>query len=256
MGFGSDLDLVFLYDGVHAGLESDGARPLDAVRYYTRLVQKIIAMLGMPTPAGRLYEADLRLRPDGGKGLLVSSVESFSAYQRERAWTWEQQALVRARTVAGDAQVRAAFEQVRAQVLCMPRGTDMVRAEAVSMRRRMRAELDRSREGQFDLKQGEGGLVDLEFLLQAGVLMRAHEEPAIVASTRTPELIDALAACGFFAPATAQALQDAHEQLASRALACTLDGRPRLVAHDAPLDAARQAVTQAWGEHLGEAVHG
>ncbi len=254
LGFGSDLDLVFLYDGVHAGLESDGARPLDAMRYYTRLVQKIIAMLAMPTPAGRLYEADLRLRPDGGKGLLVSSVESFSAYQRERAWTWEQQALVRARAVAGDAQVRVAFEQVRAQVLCAPREADAVCAEAVSMRQRMRAELDRSREGLFDLKQGEGGLVDLEFLLQAGVLMRAHDVPGIVASTRTPELIDALAACGFFAPATAQALRHAHEQLSGRALACTLDGRPRLVAHDAELDAARQAVTRTWRERLGEAV--
>ncbi|MCX7562255.1 bifunctional [glutamate--ammonia ligase]-adenylyl-L-tyrosine phosphorylase/[glutamate--ammonia-ligase] adenylyltransferase [Xanthomonadaceae bacterium XH05] len=254
LGFGSDLDLVFLYDGVSPDMESDGPRPLDAMRYYTRLVQKVISMLAMPSPAGRLYEADLRLRPDGGKGLLVSSIESFSAYQRERAWTWEQQALVRARAVAGDAEVMQAFTQVRRHVLCARRDAAAVRADAVSMRLRMRAELDRSSEGMFDLKQGEGGLVDLEFLLQAGVLMYAHAAPDLVASTRTPELIDALATHGFLAQTTAQALRDAHEQLSGRALACTLDGRPRLMACDGDLDVARQAVRQAWREHLDVAT--
>ena len=252
LNFGSDLDLVFLYDGAHTGLESDGPRPLDAQRYYTRVVQKLIAMLAMPTSAGRLYEADLRLRPDGGKGLLVSSVESFAAYQHERAWTWERQALVRARAVAGDAQVMQAFARVRQQVLCAPRAAEVVRADAVSMRLRMRTELDRSQERWFDLKQGAGGLVDLEFLLQAGVLMRAHDAPHLVASTRTPELIDALAGCGYFRPETAKALRHAHEQLSGHALACTLDSRPRMAAHDAQLDAARGAVMQAWREHLGE----
>lgn len=252
LNFGSDLDLVFLYEGSHAGLESDGPRPLDAQRYYTRVVQKLIAMLAMPTSAGRLYEADLRLRPDGGKGLLVSSVESFAAYQHERAWTWEKQALVRARAVAGNVEVMQAFARVREQALCVPRDAEGVRADAVSMRLRMRTELDRSREGWFDLKQGEGGLVDLEFLLQAGVLMRAHDAPHLVASTRTPELIDALAGCGYFRPETAKALRHAHEQLSGHALACTLDSRPRMAAHDAQLDAARGAVMQAWREHLGE----
>lgn len=254
LSFGSDLDLVFLYDGVQPDEESDGARPLDAMRYYTRLVQKVIAMLAMPTSAGRLYEADLRLRPDGGKGLLVSSVESFAAYQQERAWTWERQALVRARAVAGDACVMQAFERVRTQVLRAPREADAVRADAVSMRLRMRTELDRSREGLFDLKQGRGGLVDLEFLVQAGLLMHAHAVPALAASTRTPALIDALSGCGYFAADTAHALRQAHELLSSRALACTLDGRPRLVAQDAELDAATQVVMQAWQSHLGEAV--
>ena len=94
--------------------------------------------------------------------------------------------------------------------------------------------------------------MDLEFLLQAGVLMRAHDAPHLVASTRTPELIDALAGCGYFRPETAKALRHAHEQLSGHALACTLDSRPRMAAHDAQLDAARGAVMQAWREHLGE----
>src|SRR5688572_19282468 len=102
LGFGSDLDLVFLYDAA-ADAHSDGARPLDAARWFARLAQKIVALLGTVTGAGRLYDVDVRLRPDGAKGLLVSSLASYGDYQRERAWTWEHQALVRARGVAGDA---------------------------------------------------------------------------------------------------------------------------------------------------------
>lgn len=246
LGLGSDLDLVFLYDGAHAGQESLGARPLDALRYHTRVVQKLLGLLGMPTPAGRLYEADLRLRPDGAKGLLVSSMESFSTYQRERAWTWEQQALVRARVVAGHAALAETFARVRAEVLGAPRQADAVRADVVSMRQRMRAELDRSHAGSFDLKQGEGGLVDLEFLLQGGVLLCAHAQPEVMRSTRTPDLIAALHAAGWLNAGHARSLHQAYTLLLARALACTLDGRPRMAAHDAELDAARAAVIAAW----------
>ena len=116
LGFGSDLDLVFLYDAA-AGATSDGARPLEASRWYARLAQKLVALLGTPTAGGRLYEVDVRLRPDGAKGLLVSTLASFADYQRERAWTWEHQALVRARCVAGDASLCEAFERVRTETL-------------------------------------------------------------------------------------------------------------------------------------------
>ena len=112
LGFGSDLDVVFLYDAA-GDAHSDGARPLDAPRWFARLAQKIVALLGAVTSAGRLYDVDVRLRPDGAKGLLVSTLASFADYQRERAWTWEHQALVRARCVAGDAVLCDAFEQVR-----------------------------------------------------------------------------------------------------------------------------------------------
>ncbi len=250
LGFGSDLDLVFLYDGADSSPETDGARPLEAVRYYTRLVQKLIAMLAMPTAAGRLYEVDLRLRPDGAKGLLVSSLESFSAYQRDRAWTWEQQALVRARAVAGDERVAQAFAQVRAQVLGMTREPAQLAADVVAMRQRMRSELDRSTPGMFDLKQGEGGLVDLEFLLQGGVLLHAAHAQQVLATTRTPELIAALTDCGFFDQVRAGQLQRAHQVLLQRALACTLDGRVRQVPEDEALAQARATVRSAWRDCL------
>ena len=246
LGLGSDLDLVFLHDGGDAGQYSDGAQPLDAVRYHTRVVQKVIALLAVPTPAGSLYEADLRLRPDGGKGPLVSSLDAFAAYQHERAWIWEQQALVRARAVAGEADIATAFARVRAQVLGLRREADDVIGAVVEMRQRMRAELDRSGAGRLDLKQGEGGLVDLEFLVQAGVLLHAWQHPEILTHARTPELIDTLAGCGFFAADMAGRLQAAHALICTRLLACTLNAQMRVVEIDEALAAARQSITAAW----------
>ena len=157
LGFGSDLDLVFLHDA-DASAVSDGARPLEASRYFARLAQKVIALLGTITQAGSLYEVDMRLRPDGAKGLLVSTLSSFSEYQLDRAWTWEQQALVRARPVAGDAGVGLAFEEIRRRVFCRSRDVVVVAEEVSAMRLRMRAELDRSTELRFDIKQG--GIVE------------------------------------------------------------------------------------------------
>ena len=148
---------------------SDGARPLEPGRWYARLAQKVMALLGAVTAAGRLYDIDVRLRPDGGKGSLVSSLASYTEYQRERAWTWEHQALVRARGVAGDASLLADFEQVRAQTLGRERDMGVLYADVLKMRGRMRTELDRSDAARLDLKQGAGGVVDLEFLLQTGV---------------------------------------------------------------------------------------
>ena len=246
LGFGSDLDLVFLYDAAQAQEESDGARPLDAARYHARVVQKCIALLDMPTPAGRLYEADLRLRPDGAKGLLVSTLSSFAEYQRERAWTWEQQALVRARCVAGDADVARAFDRIREDTLRREREPAQVLRDVAMMRQRMRDELDRSSAAGFDLKQGAGGLVDLEFMLQGGVLMHAATHPALRATTRTPELIDALATAGWLAAHDAEALRAAHAVLLARSLACTLDGRARIVPESEDVAAARAAILAAW----------
>ena len=260
LGFGSDLDLVFLYDLQGAGdpaargdagdLQSDGARPLDAPRWFARLAQKVVALLGAVTAAGRLYDVDVRLRPDGAKGLLVSSLASFADYQRERAWTWEHQALVRARCIGGDAGLCTDFERVRAQTLGRARDPAKVRADVVAMRLRMRAELDRSDAGdepggQFDLKQGEGGLVDLEFLLQASVLVHAAAHPALLVPRNTPGLIEALRGASVFDDATAAGLQAAHATLLARGLECTLDRRQRRLPLDESLQAARAAIRGA-----------
>ena len=246
LGFGSDLDLVFLYDA-EAGGSSDGPRPLDAARYQLRVVQKLLALLSTLTAAGRLYEVDLRLRPDGAKGLLLTSLQSFDLYQRERAWTWEHQALVRARPVAGARSVIRRFEAIRNEVLQRAREPAKLRQEVASMRARMRAELDRGRGGQFDLKQGLGGLVDLEFALQAAVLQHAARHPGLAERRATQALIEALRRSMLIDRELAAELTRAHALLLQRALDCTLDARPRLVAEeDAELAEARASVGRLW----------
>ena len=256
LGFGSDLDLVFLYDSADDA-QSDGARPLDASRWFARLGQKIVALLGVGTGAGRLFEVDVRLRPDGAKGLLVSSLASFCDYQRERAWTWEHQALVRARAVAGDAELVADFDALRAQVLARPRDPASLAEDVSSMRRRMRAELDRSDAAVFDLKQGEGGLVDLEFLLQHLVLRDAAVHASLHGPRATPALLDAVLATGSITPETHASLLAAHASLLDAGMRCTLDRRPRRVPPDAAIEAARAAIRAAISaQGLGETGSG
>ena len=238
LGFGSDLDLVFLYDHPADVETSDGARPLEPGRWYARLAQKVMALLGAVTAAGRLYDIDVRLRPDGGKGALVSSLGSYRDYQRERAWTWEHQALVRARGVAGDAGLLEAFEDVRAQILGRERDRDALHVDILKMRQRMRTELDRSDALRMDLKQGPGGVVDLEFLLQAGVLGAASADAALLQPRDTASLISALGANGWLPAQHVAPLQAAHTTLLELGLACTLDRRPRMAP---PSDALAQA---------------
>jgi glutamate-ammonia-ligase adenylyltransferase len=247
LGFGSDLDVVFLYDA-SADAQSDGMRPLDAQRWFARLAQKIVSLLGAVTSAGRLYDVDVRLRPDGAKGLLVSTLDGFAEYQRERAWTWEHQALVRARCVVGDRGLCDAFEAVRTQILSKPREAATLRDDVGAMRRKMRGELDRSASvgaASFDLKQGEGGLVDLEFLLQFLVLRDAHAHAPLAGPRDTPALLAALAAAGSLPQASHSALVEAHATLLDAGLRCTLDRRPRITPETDAIASARIAVRGA-----------
>ncbi|MNW94720.1 Glutamate-ammonia-ligase adenylyltransferase [compost metagenome] len=245
LGFGSDLDLVFLHDHPAAQDSSDGKRPLDPGRWYARLAQKVMALLGAVTAAGRLYDIDVRLRPDGGKGTLVSSLASYTEYQRERAWTWEHQALVRARGIAGDASLLADFERVRGDTLARPRQAEVLYADVLKMRARMRTELDRSDAARLDLKQGAGGVVDLEFLLQTGVLDSAGTHPQVLQPRDTPSLIDVLADIAWLPGGTRAGLHEAHAALLDVGLACTLDRRPRLAAPTPALEEARAVISAA-----------
>jgi len=236
LGFASDLDLVFVYDGRRAQAMSDGPRPLEGSRWYQRLAQRVMNWLTVLTRAGRLYEVDTRLRPDGSKGLLVSSLDAFAAYQRGRAWTWEHQALLRARPVAGDPALHEALAALRREILAAPRDRTVVLDEVASMRRRWRAERDRSDTGQLDLKQGHGMLLDIEFALQGLVLANAAERPGLLATTANAALIAACRDSGLLDESQAQRLTDAHAELLRRALACTLDLRPRIAPSDATLE--------------------
>jgi len=237
LGFNSDLDLVFVYDAARGEATSDGPRPLDGARWYARLAQRVVHWLSAPTRGGRLYEVDTRLRPDGGKSLLVASLPAFIAYQRERAWTWEQQALVRARAVAGDVALGSVFAHERGDVLCRPRERTQVIADVCRMRAEWRKQRDRSDGGALDLKQGAGALLDIQFLLQGLVLLHAHAHPELVTHADTQGLLAACVQAGVLAAEDADALAIAHAELLERALSATLAGEHRVVSRDLVLDA-------------------
>lgn len=185
LGYASDLDMIFLYDDDHP----------DAQENYARLGKRINAMLGSYTASGRLYETDLRLRPNGASGLLVSSVEAFAEYQQKEAWLWEHQALSRARYCAGDKQVGAAFEDIRRRVLGLPRDMDKLREEILSMRQKMR-EGHPNNSGLFDIKHDRGGMVDIEFIVQYLVLAYAHRYPQLTANVGNLALLKMAAEFG------------------------------------------------------------
>jgi glutamate-ammonia-ligase adenylyltransferase len=237
LGFNSDLDLVFVYDPARGEASSDGARPLDGARWYARLAQRVVHWLSASTRGGRLYEVDTRLRPDGGKSLLVASLSAFIAYQRERAWTWEQQALVRARMVAGDVALGEAFARERGEIMRRERAPAQVIADVRRMRAEWRGQRDRSNAGYLDLKQGAGALLDIQFLLQGLVLVHAHAEPDLAVHGDTPRLLAACARAGVLSGEDVEALHVAHAELLARALSATLAGQHRVVPRDLVLDA-------------------
>jgi len=185
MGYASDLDMIFLYDDDHP----------DAQENYARLGKSINSMLGSYTATGRLYETDLRLRPNGASGLLVSSVEAFTAYQQQQAWVWEHQALTRARFSAGDSGVGAAFEDIRKQVLSQARDIGKLRDEIVVMRQKMH-DGHPNNSALFDIKHDSGGMVDIEFMVQYLVLAYAHQYPQLTANAGNLALLQMTAEFG------------------------------------------------------------
>ena len=185
LGYASDLDVIFLYDDDHP----------EAQENYARLAQRINTMLGSYTSSGRLYETDLRLRPDGASGLLVSSVAAFAEYQQSQAWVWEHQALTRARFSAGDKHIGAAFEQIRRSVLCQPRDLTMLRKEILNMRQKMH-EGHPNDSVMFDIKHDNGGMVDIEFMVQYLVLAYGHQHPQLTANIGNLALLKLVAELG------------------------------------------------------------
>ncbi len=178
----SDLDVVFVHDGSleHDTQTSEGQKSINSREFYTRLAQRVITMLGTHTMSGKLYEVDMRLRPSGESGLLVTTLPAFEKYQTDEAWTWEHQALVRSRAVAGSESMGKQFETLRAHILAAPRDVNKLANDVIAMRKRMREELTRkagrkSKQPTFVIKQGEGGIVDIEFIVQFLVLSQSGQ---------------------------------------------------------------------------------
>ncbi|OOZ42524.1 bifunctional glutamine synthetase adenylyltransferase/deadenyltransferase [Solemya elarraichensis gill symbiont] len=178
LGYGSDLDLVFLHNSSPSSM-TDGKRQLAAENFYARLAQRLIHIMTTRTPSGQLYEMDMRLRPNGNSGLLVTSLSAFEKYQHKNAWTWEHQALVRARPVAGDPGLTDSFASIRSNILCDERDADALRTEVSEMREKMRDSLDKSDNDCFDVKQGHGGITDIEFIVQYMILRWASQHPEL-----------------------------------------------------------------------------
>jgi len=222
LGYGSDLDLVFLHDSMGDVQETAGPAVIDNQRYFARLVQRLIHFLSVQTSSGRLYEIDTRLRPSGASGLIVASLESFTRYQREEAWTWEHQALLRSRSIAGSADLCAAFERVRSSTLIDAVKREGLKAEVAKMRQRMRAELASGTAELFDVKQDPGGMADIEFLIDYWVLANADQFPALVEYPDNVRQLEALAAAGLVPAETCASLKQDYLTLRARTHALAL----------------------------------
>lgn len=249
LSYGSDLDIVFLHDSEGTRRVTDGDKPLDNTMFFSRLVRRLVHFLTTQTGSGQLYDVDTRLRPDGQKGLLVTSTDAFERYQEENAWTWEHQALLRARPVAGSARIAQEFDRIRRETLAGRVRHDNLRDDVVSMRQRMRDELDRSNREVFDLKHGRGGIGDIEFLVQYLVLDRAEAHPDVIYYSDNIRQLDALVAAGCLAPSVGGALQDAYRAYRLRQHHLVLDDQPPLV-DIAEFADERAFVTKTWDDWL------
>lgn len=209
LGYSSDLDLVFLHAAAK-GQTTDGAQPIDNTQFFSRLGQRVIHVLTTHTRAGRIYETDMRLRPSGSSGPLVSHIDAFEKYQRGNAWTWEHQALIRSRAICGDPTLRQRYQQIRKAVLVQPRDPQQLKHDVRDMRRRLMEENVLPDETLFDLKQGRGGIVDIEFLVQFLVLACAHEHPDLTRWTDNVRLLVTLMDSGLIDHATAYRLREAY----------------------------------------------
>lgn len=251
LGYGSDLDLVFLHDSRGSQQQTDGGRTLDNASFFARLAQRIIHLLSVQTANGRLYETDMRLRPDGNAGMLVSSVQAYELYQQEKAWTWEHQALIRARMVCSSTHLKTEFDRIRNSIIIRQRDRAALATDVAEMRQKMRDSLGSASKGvkaegaKFHLKQDAGGLVDIEFIAQYGVLLSASSDESLTEFTATRKILRQLEACELLTTEQTDALYDAYRvyreyshQLALQELSSQID--------DSIFEKKRNQVKEIW----------
>lgn len=247
LGYASDLDMVFLYHCSNNQAMTDGRRPISCPQFYARVGQKIMHILQTKMLCGTLYEVDMRLRPSGNSGLLVSSIPAYETYLRNEAWTWEHQALVRARFIAGDENIKIKFEQIRRNILSLPRDLAKLKQEVRKMREKMRANLTGNEANEFDLKQSKGGIADIEFIVQFNILAQAYQNPQLVTFTDNVRLLESLQTHGFIDPALAHTLKVAYCTYRDRGHRETLQGNRAVVAANEYVE-LRSQVERIWHE--------
>ncbi|MFC1859561.1 bifunctional [glutamate--ammonia ligase]-adenylyl-L-tyrosine phosphorylase/[glutamate--ammonia-ligase] adenylyltransferase [Thermodesulfobacteriota bacterium] len=248
LSYSSDLDLVFLHAGV-PGQTVGGPKPIDNAHFFARLGQRVIHLLSAHTSAGILYEVDMRLRPSGSSGVLVSQIDSFYEYQAKQAWTWEHQALVRARPVCGDPLLTMRFEEIRKKALAQYRPREKLLEDVSEMRERLRREHLSKRTGIFDLDQGIGGIVDIEFLVQYLVLLKSSENFGLLRWTDNVRQLQELSGAGILDNYTAYLLRGAY--LTYRAVRHRLSLQEKLpYVEEIEFRDLRQKVKEVWDYYL------
>lgn len=260
MSYASDLDVVFLHDiSEAADTVGKNVRPISGMKFASRLVQKVITYLTTQTRDGRAYELDMRLRPSGNAGVMVVSVQGFDGYQRDKAWAWEHQALVRARGIAGDKTVLDAFDHTRHQILTTNRDAKQIRQNVISMRQKMKEHLG-SKSNQankhgvvqpFHIKQDFGGLIDIEFLAQFMVLTHAHAHPNLAIWSDNVRIFEEVAKAGLWSDDWCDRLTQAYLALRKTTHELALSEKQAVVDDDS-WQQIRAFVCGVWDEVIGE----
>lgn len=249
LGYNSDLDIVFMHD-CPIDSYTDGQKEIDGRQFYLRLAQRIIHIFSIRTASGILYEVDTRLRPSGVSGLLVSPAQAFDEYQRNDAWTWEHQALVRARVIYGDEPLQHAFNQTRHEILSLPREETKLKRDVVEMRLKMREHLGGKKAGRFMLKQDIGGITDIEFLAQYLILRFSYDKPKLTYWSDNVRIFESLLVQGVMEEQQAVALTKAYTSMRNQI------HHRNLLNLDADVDESkfteeRKLVTEVWNQWLG-----
>lgn len=252
LGYGSDLDLVFLHDSSGDLQQTTGPQSIDNTLFFARVGQRLVHLLTTHTRAGRLYEVDIRLRPSGKGGLLVQSLDAFKEYQRQEAWTWEHQALLRTRAVAGDSKLCAKFELVRIEILRHAVRRSTLQEEVRKMRERMRNELSKAKAGQFDLKQDAGGIADLEFLTQYWMLKWCDQYPPIVTFSDNIRQLESLASGNIVPQEAVDFLTATYRKYRHRMHHLSLEGGDDVIA-DSEFVEERAKLIAMWNKEMGAA---
>jgi glutamate-ammonia-ligase adenylyltransferase len=250
LGYGSDLDIVFLHDSCGEKQVTNGDKPLESQVFFARLAQKIINSLSTFTHDGRLYETDTRLRPSGVSGLLVTSAEAFRQYQLDKAWIWEHQALLRARMITGSPALHSQFEQIRHEILCQPRDPEVLRKEVVAMRQKMWDALGSKDAQAFNVKKDQGGITDIEFIVQYLILAHAHQQPVLVEWSDNIRQLDSLRNANILPAEEVSRLQEIYRVLRNHTHKLALQEESTTVSVDNFAE-ERDYVKALWLKYLG-----
>jgi glutamate-ammonia-ligase adenylyltransferase len=249
LGYGSDLDMVFLYECRDGNALTNGEKPVSCAQFYGRLGLKVRHILDTKMLSGVLYDVDMRLRPSGDSGLLVTHINAYEDYLKNQAWTWEHQALVRGRFIAGDLRLKAQYEAIRRRILSLPRDAALLKTQVREMREKMRDALATKESNKFDLKQSKGGIADIEFIVQFGVLAKAAKNEALTTYTDNVRLLEGLQEDGFMSKTEAETLKAAYCTYRDTGHKLVLQGE-RTVVDEADVVETSKQVEQIWQDFM------